>query len=85
MNTPKSFRVKMKVQKTGHTFLPTEVREAGFEGEIDVLPNHFTAVLVKPGSTLKEIKRSLLSHLEHINMVIEDEGKVDTVKTKVGK
>ena len=69
----KSFKLKMRVQETGHTFLPTEVRKAGFEGEIDILPNHFTAVLVKPGATSAQIVRSLQAHIKHMQMVIEEE------------
>ena len=65
----KTFKLKMKVQKTGHTFLPTEIRESGFEGEVDVLPNHFTALLVRPGASTEQVIQSLKAHLLHQQMI----------------
>jgi len=70
--TEKKFRLKMKVQKSGHTYIPEEIRQSGFEGDVELLPNHFTTLLVKPGTTLDEIKESLNTHLRHIRMAIRD-------------
>lgn len=69
----KRFRLRMTVQPTGHTFLPTSVKDAGFEGELDVLPNHYTVLLIRPGATTREVLQSLQAHTQHLNMVLEDE------------
>ena len=45
--------------KTGYAYLPEEVREHGFKGEVETLPNHFTWVWIKPGANLEQVKKSL--------------------------
>ena len=72
----KGVRLRMRIQKSGHTYLPEELRKAGFEGDVDLLPNYFTALIVKPGATPSQILRSLRAHLEHIEMALEEIGTI---------
>ena len=59
-------RFKIKVRESGHSYIPEEVRHAGFVGVIDGLPNHFTFILVRPGATDEEVVTSLKEHIRHI-------------------
>ena len=53
-------RIKLKVhEKSGQAYFPDELRNEGYVGELDALPNHFSLVIIRPGSTLQEVKRSL--------------------------
>ena len=52
-------RIKFKVSDFGQIYLPKALREDGFQGELEGIVNHFTLALVKPGSKLEDIKRSL--------------------------
>jgi len=52
-------RKKLSVNSGGYIYLPKELRDEGYEGELDALPNHFTLTIFKPGSTLQQRKKSL--------------------------
>ena len=68
----KRFHLNLKVQKTGHTYLPDELRDTGFTGDIEVMPNYFTALLVKPGSTVEQVLESLKTHEQHLKTMLMD-------------
>jgi len=59
---------KVRVQHTGHTYLPKEVVNGGFTGDLEGLPNSCTFLLIKPGTTTEEVVRSLKLHLQHMQM-----------------
>ncbi len=46
-------------RKTGMAYFPKEIREEGFVGEIEGLPNALTFTLIKPGTNLADAARSL--------------------------
>ena len=52
--------------RTGVTYFPKEIRKEGFVGEIEGLPNALTFTLIKPGTKLKDVERSLRIILEDI-------------------
>jgi len=54
--------------RTGVTYFPKEIRQEGFVGEIQGLPNALTFTLIKPGTTLADVERSLMILLEDIRL-----------------
>lgn len=52
-------------RKTGMTYSPQEIRREGFVGEIKGLPNALTFTLIKPGTKLADVEKSL-------NIILQD-------------
>ena len=50
---------KINVNQAGYAYLPKDLRDEGYSGELDTLQNHLTLVLFKPGSDLESRKESL--------------------------
>ena len=59
------FRIRVD-KKTGMTYFPKEIRQEGFVGEIEGLPNALTFTLIKPGTKLCDVERSLQIVLQDI-------------------
>ena len=57
-------------KKTGMTYFPQEIRREGFVGEIEGLPNALTFTLIKPGTKLADVEKSL-------NIILQDIGCVE--------
>lgn len=55
-------------EKTGITYIPKGLREEGFVGRVEGLPNVFTLTLIKPGSKLADVERSLRIVLQDIEL-----------------
>lgn len=55
-------------RKTGMTYFPKEIRQEGFVGEIEGMPNALTFTLVKPGTKLADVEKSLQIVLEDIRL-----------------
>lgn len=60
-------------KKTGMTYFPKEIRQEGFVGEIEGLPNALTFTLIKPGTSLADVARSLRIVLRDIELRREQE------------
>lgn len=60
-------------KKTGMTYFPKEIREEGFIGQIEGLPNALTFTLIKPGTSLADVARSLSIILQDIELRQEQE------------
>ncbi len=60
-------------RKTGITYIPKSLREEGFVGRVEGLPNIFTLTLIKPGSKLADVERSLRIVLQDIKLRRESE------------
>lgn len=52
------FRIRVD-GKTGMAYIPKEIRREGFVGEIEGLPNALTVTLIKPGTKLIDVEKSL--------------------------
>lgn len=59
------FTIKVDRQ-TGMTYFPKEIRREGFVGEIEGLPNALTFTLIKPGTKLIDVEKSLQIILQDI-------------------
>jgi len=66
------FTIKVDRQ-TGMTYFPKEIRQEGFVGEIEGLPNALTFTLIKPGTKLAEVEKSLRILLQDIRLRREQE------------
>lgn len=53
-------RFTIKVDKrSGVTYFPKEIRKEGFVGKVEGLPNARTFTLIRPGTKLTDVLRSL--------------------------
>ena len=75
-------RIKLKVQKSGQVYFPDELRNEGYDGELEALPNHFSLVIPRPGATLREIKRSLEIIAQDLQNQIESEERKEAIAGK---
>ena len=53
-------------QETGITYIPKSLREEGFVGRVESIPSLVTLTLIKPGSDLAGVERSLKLALKDI-------------------
>ena len=60
-------------KKTGMTYFPKEIRQEGFVGEIEGLSNALTFTLIKPGTSLADVARSLRIVLLDVELRSEHE------------
>ena len=61
------FTIKVD-KRSGVTYFPKEIRKEGFIGEVEGLPNARTFTLIRPGTKLVDVIRSLelvTDELEH--------------------
>lgn len=59
--------IKFKVhEKSGTVYFSDELRDQGYVGEIEAIPNEFVIVLMKPGASSEAIVESL----DHIKRVV---------------
>ena len=54
--------------KTGIAYIPDNIRQEGFEGEVELLANAKTVTLFLPGASLEEIEQSLQIVLQDIQL-----------------
>jgi len=66
------FTIKVD-ERTGVTYFPKEIRKEGFVGEVEGLPNALTFTLIKPGTKLSDVERSLRVILRDIKLRREQE------------
>jgi len=65
----------IQVYKTGHAFLGKNVAEDGYTGEIEALFNAVTIILIKPNTSLENVKRSLEITIQDIDLRINENSK----------
>lgn len=62
-------KVTIKVDpRTGVTYFPKVIRKEGFVGEIEGLANALTFTLIKPGTKLADVVKSLEIILQDIDL-----------------
>lgn len=66
-------KVKLSVSKDGSTYIPESLRREGFVGDVEALPNAFTVTLIKPGTPLSRVKKSLQLIIKGIELRMEHE------------
>jgi len=65
------FRIRVD-RRTGVTYFPQEIRREGFVGEIEGLPNALTFTLIKPGTDLVDVAKSLRIVLRDIELRLQE-------------
>lgn len=55
-------------EETGITYIPKGLREEGFVGRVEAIPALLTLTLIKPGSDLAGVERSLKLALKDIQL-----------------
>jgi len=58
-------------EKTGITYFPKNLRDEGFVGRVEGLPNALTITLIKPGTKLADVAKSLDIILQDIALRIK--------------
>lgn len=59
---------KIKVGDKGTTYIPDELREDGYVGWVTFLANAKTVTLIKPGTTLEDVEKSLRIVLQDVKL-----------------
>ena len=61
--------MKIKIHpETGVAYFPKDVREQGFVGDVEGLADALTITLIRPGTSLDDVKTSLLSVLGNVEL-----------------
>jgi len=58
-------------RRSGLAYISERIRKEGYKGDVDCLRNAITLVLIRPGSSLKDVKRSLQNVLQDINLKLK--------------
>jgi len=58
-------------RKSGLAYISERIRKEGYKGNVDCLRNAITLILIRPGSSLKDVKRSLQHVLQDINLKLK--------------
>lgn len=67
---------RMKINETAKIlYIPQEVIDEGYKGDIDVLMNARTITIIKPGATLEEVRRSLEIVLQDVKLRMDSENR----------
>ena len=56
---------------TGIVYIPKDILNSGYAGEVEVLINAVTATLIKPGTDLQSVKRSLEITIQDIDLRLQ--------------
>ena len=69
--------MKIKVTKKGTTYIPDEIRNLGYEGNLEIVSNFCVLVVPKPGAKNMDIARSLeilVEDFKHRAKIIKEKG-----------
>jgi hypothetical protein len=56
---------------TGIVYIPKDLVNSGYVGEVEILINAVTATLIKPGTDLKAVRKSLEITIQDIDLRLE--------------
>lgn len=67
-------KLKMNIPDTPNprAYIPKELTNEGFVGDVEILGNAFTATLLKPGVSLEKIKESIELVLKDIELRLSE-------------
>ena len=58
-------------QKSGLAYISQRIRKEDYKGDVNCLLNAITLILIRPGSSLKDVKRSLQHVLQDIDLKLK--------------
>lgn len=61
-------KITISDDKNPRSYIPKELIDEGFVGEVEILADAFTATLLKPGVALEEIEKSLEIILQDVRL-----------------
>ena len=56
---------------TGFAYIPKDIREEGYEGDVDTIANALTLTLIKPGVSMESAIKSLKIVVKDLELRIE--------------
>lgn len=69
-------------KKTGFAYIPKDIRDEGFEGDVETISNALTFTFIRPGVSLESaiksldiVRRDLELRIEHREEMIKNESK----------
>lgn len=68
--------LKMGISKARRAYIPPELFDAGFTGEVEILTAPFAAAMIKPGASLEQVRRSLELILQDVELQIDSQPKI---------
>ena len=70
---------KARFYETGHAFFGREVIKNGYLGDLDTIANAVTITVIKPDTSLEDVKRSLEITIQDIELRIRQEKKREDI------
>ena len=61
--------------KTRLAYIPQQIVDSGYSGEVETIANAVTVTLIKPNTPLEDIKRSLEITIQDIELQMKQERK----------
>jgi len=58
-------------KKTGFAYIPKDIRDEGYEGDVETISNALTLTIIKPGVPLESAVKSLQIVLKDLQLRIE--------------
>lgn len=58
-------------EKTGFTYIPLDLRDIGFKGEVEILPSELVVVIVKPNAPIESVIKNLQMTLKNLQLKLE--------------
>jgi hypothetical protein len=65
--------LKMGISKAHRAYIPPEMIDAGFTGELEIITAPFAAAILKPGASLDQVKRSLELTIQDLQLQIDSQ------------
>jgi len=62
---------------SGLAYISRKIREEGYVNEIECLPNAITITLIRPGSSLADVKKSLQNVIKDIDLKLKNGGNIN--------
>jgi hypothetical protein len=70
-------------KKTGFAYIPKEIREEGYEGDVETIANALTITLIKPGVSPESAIKSLEIVIQDIKLRAEHAKQQNNIKDKL--
>lgn len=71
----------LTVMPTGHTYIPEELKDKGYKGKLEAIPNACVLIIPKPGSKNYDVAESLETMATDFRHKARLEGEVPTIET----
>jgi len=66
--------------KTGFAYIPKDLRQEGYEGDVETIANALTLTFIKPGVSLESAVKSLGIVLQDLELRIEHQKQLEGIE-----